>query len=295
MARSRLSRTTAWATSCAVAILLAPPPLAAAQGGRPTPSADAPAPGSRLFTSLASFVGADAEDCGRFPLNGGGGRTTDDLQPALACAEAASAARRPFQLYAQHPGRSFSATGLIGTADGRIWRFTYDTSTCTSPDCFGQLSFTRCVDPRLEPSPAGDAVWSCAAEPAELIESIPLLPNQAGRQRSSSPTSEACSGTVSRIGAGPDLDVAWVRGLINRVRRVWVTPREALTLSGKVVVEFDVLRDGTIADIVVTTSVSPALDDASTRAIQAANPSPPLPASYTEAKAHLVLSFCYNL
>jgi TonB family protein len=76
---------------------------------------------------------------------------------------------------------------------------------------------------------------------------------------------------------------------------VWVTPREALTLSGKVVVEFDVLRDGTIADIVVTTSVSPALDDASTRAIQAANPSPPLPASYTEAKAHLVLSFCYNL
>ena len=69
---------------------------------------------------------------------------------------------------------------------------------------------------------------------------------------------------------------------------------EAYTTRGRVDVEFDVLRDGTIADIVVTTSVLAALDSAAVRALQAASPFAPLPEPETEPKAHVSASFCYN-
>ena len=258
----------------AVAIVLASALFAAAQGVLPTPPGTTPTPVARLFNALASFVGNDAQECGR---------PAGDRQAALACAEEASGAHRPFRLYAERPGRAFAATGLIGTADGRTWRFTYDTSACTSSDCFGQLSVTRCVGPRVQSSPDDAAEWSCASEPAELIEPIPRFV-----------TPEACRNTVSRTGPGPDLDAAWVRRFAARVRTVWVVPAEAYATRGRVDVEFDVLRDGTIADIVVTTRVSAALDGAAVRALQAASPVAPLPESYPEAKAHVSSSFCYN-
>lgn len=237
-----------------------------------------------MLTSLASFVGDDADDCGRFPVSTGRGGTADDLQPALECAEAASGARRAFRLYAQRPGRAFAATGLIGTPDGRVWRFAYDTSACTSNDCFGQLLVTRCAGPRLQRSADGTADWACASEPAEQIPSIPT-PS----------TASQCTSTVSRSGTESDLNAAWIRQSSSRVRTAWVQPPEAYTTSGRVVVEFDVLRDGTLVDVMVTTSLSSALDAAAVRAIQTANPLPPLPQSYPEPKAHLTVTFCYNV
>jgi TonB family protein len=235
-----------------------------------------------MLTSLASFVGDDAEDCGRFPLRDGRGRTADDLQPALECAEAASGARRAFRLYTQRPGRGFAATGLLGTPDGRVWRFTYDTSACTSDNCFGQLLVTRCAGPRLQRSADGTAEWACASEAAEQIPSIP------------SPSTASCTPTVSRRGAESDLSAAWIRQSVARVRTAWVQPPEAYTTSGRVVVEFDVLRDGAVVDVVVTTSVSSALDAAAMRAILTANPLPPLPESYAGPTAHLSVTFCYT-
>jgi TonB family protein len=233
-----------------------------------------------MLTSLASFVGDDAEDCGRFPLQGGRGGSPDDLQSALECAEAASGARRAFRLYTQRQGRAFAATGLIGTPDGRVWRFTYDTSACTSDNCFGQLLVTRCAGPRLQRPADGTAEWTCAAEPAEQIPSLP---------------SPSCPSTVSRSGAESDLSATWIRQSVTRVRTAWVQPPEAYTTSGRVIVEFDVLRDGTVVDVMVTTSLSTALDAAAVRAIQTANPLPPLPESYPESKAHLAVTFCYSV
>ena len=207
----RLSATTIPASLCAVAILLASPLFAAAQGVLLTPPANTTTPVSRLFMSLASFVGDDPQDCGR---------TASELRLALACAEAASGAHRPFRLYARRPGTTFAATGLIGTADGRIWRFTYDTSACASQDCFGQLSVTRCVGPQLTRSSDGADVWSCAsepAEPAEPIEAIERPPLQIGSRSAAIPATERCSGTVSRRGPGPDLDAAWLRVFVARL------------------------------------------------------------------------------
>jgi TonB family protein len=256
--------------------------VASAQEVVLTPPAGPATPAARLLTSLASFVGNDADECGRFPL-GGRGPSPEDLQPALDCAEASSGARRAFRLYAQRPGRAFAATGLIGTPDGRIWRFTYDTSACTLDDCFGQLLVTRCDGPRLQRSADGAAEWGCASEPAEQIPSIPV-PS----------TASPCTSTASRSGTESDLNAAWIRQSVSRVRRAWVQPPEAYTTSGKVVVEFDVQRDGTVVDVLVTTRLSPALDAAVVRAIQTASPLPPLPASYTETKAHLSAAFCYT-
>ena len=233
-----------------------------------------------MLTSLASFVGDDAEDCGRFPLQGGRGGSPDNLQSALECAEAASGARRAFRMYTQRQGRAFAATGLIGTPDGRVWRFTYDTSACTSDNCFGQLLVTRCAGPRLQRPADGTAEWTCASEPAEQIPSIP---------------SPSCPSTVSRSGAESDLSATWIRQSVTRVRTAWVQPPEAYTTSGRVIVEFDVLRDGTVVDVMVTTRLSTALDAAALRAIQTANPLPPLPESYPESKAHLAVTFCYSV
>jgi TonB family protein len=256
--------------------------VASAQGIVLTPPPGAVTPASPMLTSLASFVGDDVEDCGRFPLRDGRGRAPDDVQPALECAEAASGARRAFRLYTQRPGRAFAATGLLGTPDGRVWRFTYDTSACASDNCFGQLVVTRCAGPRLQRSTDGAAEWACASEPAEQIPSIP------------SPSTAACTSTVSRSGTESDLSAAWIRQSVTRMRTAWVQPPEAYTTSGRVVVEFDVLRDGAVVDVVVTASVSSALDAAAVRAIQTAHPLPPLPESYSEPTAHLAATFCYS-
>ena len=237
-----------------------------------------------MLASLTSFVGDDPEDCGRFALRPGPGRTVEELQAALDCAEAATSIKRSFRLYTQRAGKAFAATGLIGTPDGRAWRFTYDTASCTSEDCFGQLLVVRCAGPRLQRAADGAAEWTCASEPGESIPSI-----------TPPPAASQCTASLSRRGAESDLDAQWIRQVIRRIRTAWVQPPEALASSGKVVVAFDVFRDGTLADVTVTASVSPPLDGAVLRASQTASPLPPLPASYAEPKAHIVMSFCYSV
>jgi TonB family protein len=264
--------------------MLALPTLVAAQGVLLTPPAGAVTPTSRMLTSLISFVGDDPDDCGRFPLRPGPPLTVEDLQPALDCADAASSVKRAFWLFTQHPGRSFAAAGLLGTPDGRVWRFTYDTSSCTSNDCFGQLLVVRCAGPRLHSAPNGTAEWACSSEPDESIPPI----------RPPAPASP-CTPTLSGSTALSSLEAAWIRLVVRRIRTAWVQPTEALTTNGTVGIEFDVLRDGTVADVTLTARVSAPLDAAALRALEAASPLPPLPASYAEPKAHLSMTFCYNV
>jgi len=81
------------------------------------------------------------------------------------------------------------------------------------------------------------------------------------------------------------------------VRANWKVPEVArnLYLKGRVVIEFDILKDGTIQNIGILkkTGVDP-LDMSAEFAIKYSNPFPPLPDFVKQDKIHVKWSFYYN-
>ncbi|MCK5878935.1 MAG: TonB family protein [Holophagae bacterium] len=81
------------------------------------------------------------------------------------------------------------------------------------------------------------------------------------------------------------------------VRSNWKVPEVArnLYLKGRVVIEFDILKDGTIQNIglLKKTGVDP-LDMSAEFAIKYSNPFPPLPDFIKQDKIHVKWSFYYN-
>ena len=87
----------------------------------------------------------------------------------------------------------------------------------------------------------------------------------------------------------------WLRRFVAQVRRNWFVPQAAFVLSGHVVLQFNIHRDGTITDLVV---VQPSAVDAFTNAaygaIASSNPTAPLPPEYPLDKALFTVTFYYN-
>jgi len=88
---------------------------------------------------------------------------------------------------------------------------------------------------------------------------------------------------------------SWLRRFVAQVRRNWFIPQAALVMSGHVVLQFYIHRDGSITDIVI---VKPSAIDAFTRAaygaIYSSNPTAPLPPEYPRDRAHFTVTFYYN-
>ncbi|MBI3050042.1 MAG: TonB family protein [Acidobacteria bacterium] len=87
----------------------------------------------------------------------------------------------------------------------------------------------------------------------------------------------------------------WLRRFVAQVRRNWFIPQAALVMSGHVVLQFYIHKDGSITDIVI---VQPSAIESFTRAaygaIYSSNPTAPLPPEYPLDRALFTVTFYYN-
>lgn len=87
----------------------------------------------------------------------------------------------------------------------------------------------------------------------------------------------------------------WIRRFIAQIKRNWFIPYAAMSLQGRVIVTFNVHKDGRITDVAVA-GASPvdAFNNASFNAISASNPTQPLPPEYPAPRAFFTVTFYYN-
>jgi TonB family protein len=87
----------------------------------------------------------------------------------------------------------------------------------------------------------------------------------------------------------------WLRRFVARVKRNWFVPQAAWTLKGRVVIQFYVLKDGTILDIrVVQPSGIDAFNTAAVNALKMSNPVAALPPEYPTDRVFFTVTFHYN-
>jgi TonB family protein len=87
----------------------------------------------------------------------------------------------------------------------------------------------------------------------------------------------------------------WIRRFVQKVRRNWFVPEAAFTFRGRVVLQFNIHRDGHITDVVVAQpSDVDAFNRAAFNAILGSNPVEPLPPEYPDDKAFFTVTFYYN-
>ena len=87
----------------------------------------------------------------------------------------------------------------------------------------------------------------------------------------------------------------WIRRFVQKVRRNWFVPDAAFTFHGRVVLQFNIHRDGHITDLVVAQpSDIDAFNRAAFNAILGSNPVEPLPPEYPDERAFFTVTFYYN-
>lgn len=87
----------------------------------------------------------------------------------------------------------------------------------------------------------------------------------------------------------------WIRRFISQVRRNWFVPMAAQTMRGRVVITFNVHRNGALTDVtVVRPSEIDSFNTAAVNALLASNPTTALPPEYPDEKAFFTVTFYYN-
>jgi TonB family protein len=87
----------------------------------------------------------------------------------------------------------------------------------------------------------------------------------------------------------------WLRRFVAQVRRNWFVPYAAMTFKGRVVVQFNIHKNGTITELTVAgPSEIDAFNRAAHNAILGSNPTEPLPPEYPEPVAFFTVTFYYN-
>jgi TonB family protein len=88
----------------------------------------------------------------------------------------------------------------------------------------------------------------------------------------------------------------WVRRVLAQIKKNWLIPNAAMALRGRVAVSFNVHKDGTITDIVVSVPCAfDVLNKSSSDAVAASSPTVPLPPEYPSEKALITITFYYNV
>jgi hypothetical protein len=105
-------------------------------------------------STVAQYVGDKPVDCGQFPLTRGRGElesaAASELQEAIACGGRATKASRPFLTFTRGWGiDSWIAHGLLGTAEGAVYRFSFDSAPCGGPGCAARFEIVRCLQPSV--------------------------------------------------------------------------------------------------------------------------------------------------
>jgi TonB family protein len=87
----------------------------------------------------------------------------------------------------------------------------------------------------------------------------------------------------------------WLRRFVAQVKRNWFVPLSAMTFRGRVVLQFNVHRDGRITDVrIVRPSDIDSFNRAAFDAIIGSNPTEPLPPEYPDDKVLFTVTFFYN-
>ena len=87
----------------------------------------------------------------------------------------------------------------------------------------------------------------------------------------------------------------WIRRFVSQVRRNWFVPMAAMSMRGRVVITFNVHRNGALTDVtVVRPSEIESFNTAAVNALLASNPTTPLPPEYPDDKAFFTVTFFYN-
>ena len=149
--------------------------LALAEPSAPTALIAQRAGAARLPAELrdytARFVGGDPVDCGlhltETPFVTAG---AEALKRSVACALEAARGGKAFWAVKQDQGiDSLVFQGLLGTDDGRVYRFVYDSAPCGGPGCPGRFTIERCPH-RTVVARMNTADFGCqpnGADPAE--------------------------------------------------------------------------------------------------------------------------------
>lgn len=87
----------------------------------------------------------------------------------------------------------------------------------------------------------------------------------------------------------------WVRRFVAQVRRNWFIPSAAMSFRGRVVIQFNIHKDGRISDVAVASpSNIDAFNRAAYNAILGSNPTEPLPPEYPDPVMFITVTFYYN-
>ena len=87
----------------------------------------------------------------------------------------------------------------------------------------------------------------------------------------------------------------WIRRFVAQVKRNWFVPNAAYAMRGRVILQFNVHKDGSITDVnVVRPSEVDSFNRSAYNAIMASNPTQPLPPEYPSDKAFFTVTFYFN-
>lgn len=120
-------------------------PLGLQAGQRADPIED-------LRQQVLRYTGSEPIECGRLVLVQLERRWVEAdeaaLQKSVACGAAAASSKRAFWTLKQDQGiDSWVANGILGTTEGIIYRFSYDSAPCGGPGCASRITFQRCDQP----------------------------------------------------------------------------------------------------------------------------------------------------
>lgn len=88
----------------------------------------------------------------------------------------------------------------------------------------------------------------------------------------------------------------WLRRFVAHVKSNWFIPQMAQITPGRVVITFNVHRNGFLTDIeVIKSSGHRALDQAAVTALRTSSPTVALPPEYPDDKAFFTVTFLYNV
>lgn len=87
----------------------------------------------------------------------------------------------------------------------------------------------------------------------------------------------------------------WIRRFVAQVRRNWFVPNAAMLMRGRVVIQFNVHKDGRITDLTVVSPASvESFNTAALNALLSSNPTYALPPEYPAERAFFTVTFFYN-
>jgi TonB family protein len=87
----------------------------------------------------------------------------------------------------------------------------------------------------------------------------------------------------------------WIRRFVAQVRRNWFVPNAAMLMRGRVVIQFNVHRDGRITDLTVVSPASvESFNTSALNALLSSNPTYALPPEYPADQAFFTVTFFYN-